>query len=188
MSIFANLNLLAKDLLSQVIRPGDTVVDATLGNGHDALFLARAVGPKGKLIGFDIQKKAIEESTRRLKEEGMDNFSFYEEGHENLGKHINQARAVVFNFGYLPGSSKEIITKKESSLQAVKEALAILSSPGIISLMFYTGHEGGQEEMESLHSYISQLDKSEFDLIEVKHINRSSKAPFLTIIYKKGEE
>lgn len=39
----------------QALRPGDTAVDATMGNGHDTLFLAQAVGPTGHVIGFDIQ-------------------------------------------------------------------------------------------------------------------------------------
>lgn len=188
MTIFANLNELSKEFLAQVIKPGDWVLDATLGNGHDALFLAKKVGPQGRLIGFDIQEKAIENSSQRLKEAGIENFTFYQEGHENIRKYLNRVRAIVFNFGYLPGSSKEIITRTETSLKAVKEGLEILESPGIISLMFYTGHEGGQEEMESLRAYISQLDKRKFDLLEIKHLNRGPTAPFLTIISKKGEE
>ena len=37
------------------VRPGDTVVDATCGNGHDCKWLAHAVGPSGRLVAFDIQ-------------------------------------------------------------------------------------------------------------------------------------
>ena len=36
-------------------REGDTVVDATCGNGHDSKWLAQAVGPTGTLYAFDIQ-------------------------------------------------------------------------------------------------------------------------------------
>lgn len=187
MSIYANLNLLSKNFLSQVIEEGDLVVDATLGNGHDALFLAREVGAQGRVFGFDIQEEAIEASRERLEKEGYNNFTFYQEGHEKMNKYLDQARAFVFNFGYLPGSSKEVITRAETSLEALKQALELLTCPGIISLMFYTGHEGGQSEMEHLHAYISQLDKRTYHVLEIKHINRGEKAPFLTIIYKKGE-
>eukprot|EP00951_Prasinocladus_malaysianus_P017692 scaffold139837_cov29-Prasinocladus_malaysianus.AAC.1 len=31
----------------ELLRPGDIVVDATCGNGHDSTFLAARVGPKG---------------------------------------------------------------------------------------------------------------------------------------------
>ena len=50
---------LASDVRSQVVRAGDTVIDATLGNGHDTLELARLVGPNGLVHGFDIQEKAF---------------------------------------------------------------------------------------------------------------------------------
>ena len=37
------------------VRPGDTVVDATCGNGYDSKWLAQAVGPTGTLFAIDIQ-------------------------------------------------------------------------------------------------------------------------------------
>ena len=40
---------------AQFVQPGDTVVDATCGNGGDTLWLARAVGPSGRVLAFDIQ-------------------------------------------------------------------------------------------------------------------------------------
>ena len=49
---------------------GDTVVDATLGNGHDATFLASALGRVGggTLICLDVQHLAIERSQARMRE------------------------------------------------------------------------------------------------------------------------
>lgn len=34
----------ARELLERAVKPGDITIDATLGNGHDTLFLARLVG------------------------------------------------------------------------------------------------------------------------------------------------
>lgn len=34
----------AHDLVRQVVKPGDAVIDATMGNGNDTLFLAGLVG------------------------------------------------------------------------------------------------------------------------------------------------
>jgi hypothetical protein len=39
----------------QVLRPGDTAVDATCGNGHDSLFMAQCIGPSGRLHAVDLQ-------------------------------------------------------------------------------------------------------------------------------------
>lgn len=58
---------LARDALLQAVNAGDTVVDATMGNGHDTLFLAGQVGPEGHVCAFDIQESALE-STRALLE------------------------------------------------------------------------------------------------------------------------
>ena len=45
----------AKAAWASLLSPGDTVVDATCGNGHDTLALARLVGPHGCVIAMDIQ-------------------------------------------------------------------------------------------------------------------------------------
>ncbi len=41
------------------MEPGDFVIDATMGNGHDTAFLAELVGPSGEVFAFDIQKEAL---------------------------------------------------------------------------------------------------------------------------------
>ena len=65
----------AQQVLKNCINKGDYVVDATLGNGHDALFLANLVGEQGHIIGFDIQAEAIEASTQRMEDNGVQQFT-----------------------------------------------------------------------------------------------------------------
>ncbi|EUJ17052.1 S-adenosylmethionine (SAM)-dependent methyltransferase [Listeria aquatica FSL S10-1188] len=60
-------------LLRKVIFPGDVVIDATCGNGHDTLFLAQLVGPNGKVYAYDIQQTAIEKTEARLDEASCKN-------------------------------------------------------------------------------------------------------------------
>src|SRR5271155_6162989 len=48
------------------VRKGGTYVDATLGYAGHASAIARALGPEGKLIGFDRDPEAFEFATRRL--------------------------------------------------------------------------------------------------------------------------
>ena len=54
----SSLNSLVHSLLRQVVRAGDTVIDATCGNGYDSLLLAKLVlhQERGKLICYDIQQ------------------------------------------------------------------------------------------------------------------------------------
>ena len=61
--LFPRTTQLAQDWIAQVLRHGDVAIDATLGNGNDALFLARCVGPNGKVHGFDVQAAALCTST-----------------------------------------------------------------------------------------------------------------------------
>lgn len=47
----------AKVAWSGLVQAGDAVVDATCGNGHDTLALARLVGPSGCIIALDVQAR-----------------------------------------------------------------------------------------------------------------------------------
>ncbi len=53
------LTAVAQTYWQSVVRAGDCVVDATAGNGHDSLFLARLVGPAGLLYSFDVQARLL---------------------------------------------------------------------------------------------------------------------------------
>ena len=48
----------ADELASNAIKLNDTVIDATMGNGHDTIKLAQWVGPNGLVHAFDIQPLA----------------------------------------------------------------------------------------------------------------------------------
>jgi 16S rRNA (cytosine1402-N4)-methyltransferase len=48
-------------------RPGQTIVDATVGTGGHALLLAQRVGPDGQLIGLDQDPAMLEYAERRLR-------------------------------------------------------------------------------------------------------------------------
>ena len=61
----------AHDWISRVVFPGDAVVDATAGNGHDTVFLARLAGPSGQVHAFDVQEEAIRATRERLEKEGL---------------------------------------------------------------------------------------------------------------------
>ncbi len=186
-SIFTNLNGLNKKLLTEIIKNGDTVIDATLGNGWDAVYLAKLVGPEGKVFGFDIQEEAVTRSSERMKKEGISNYNFLVESHSEMDSYVKEASAIVFNLGYLPGGSKEIRTDSITTLEAIKKALKILKSPGIIGIMFYTGHPGGKEEKDIVIPFLEDLNKRKYDVLKVEHINGKDTAPFLILIYKKGE-
>ena len=49
----------ARNLLEKAVKPGDIVVDATLGNGHDTVFLAGLVGESEKCTGLMYKKRPL---------------------------------------------------------------------------------------------------------------------------------
>lgn len=55
LSLSAPTFLCLQAIWAGFVRPGDTVVDATCGNGYDSKWLAQAVGPTGTLFAIDIQ-------------------------------------------------------------------------------------------------------------------------------------
>ena len=50
---------LHKHFLLEHIGEGDVVVDFTMGNGNDTLFLSRTVGEEGRVYAFDVQEAAL---------------------------------------------------------------------------------------------------------------------------------
>ncbi len=53
------------------ISEGDIVLDCTVGNGNDTLTLARLVGDKGQVYGFDIQSIALQRTKEKLEGENF---------------------------------------------------------------------------------------------------------------------
>ncbi|CZQ87894.1 s-adenosyl-l-methionine-dependent methyltransferase [Trichococcus palustris] len=111
------------NLLKETVREGDVVIDVTVGNGNDTVLLAALVGRYGKVIGFDIQKQAIKNTKQKLLLTGLSQqVTLFHQGHEPIPEVLGneeQIGGIIFNLGYLPGSDKSIITRKETPLQAV---------------------------------------------------------------------
>ena len=90
---------MAHDFLAEVVTKEDIVVDATMGNGHDTLFQYQAQ-PK-QVYAFDIQEQALERTKERLGQAGMTNAQLILQGHETLDQFVTEAKAGIFNLGYL---------------------------------------------------------------------------------------
>jgi len=177
---------LAHIALHQSVGMGDTVVDATVGNGHDTQFLARLVGPTGRVYGFDIQKDALVETDWRVG--AQCHVSLIHAGHEDMDEHLPSGLAlagVMFNLGYLPGSSKDITTSSETTLAGLKQALARLSVKGIVTLVLYPGHPAGGEEAAAVRAFSQSLSKA-FCVAHYTCTSARRPAPELVIIERLG--
>lgn len=63
---FLSVLTMAQRLVAERTPPGAIVVDATAGGGVDTLFLARIVGPGGRVYAFDVQAEALARTRARL--------------------------------------------------------------------------------------------------------------------------
>ena len=158
----------AQRALAAVLRPGDIAIDATVGNGHDTLFLARQVGADGKVYGFDIQQQALDNAYTRLLAAGESaQVALYHAGHEAMAVVLpatltGRVRAVMFNLGYLPGGDKQRTTGGATTLAALYPAAALLAPGGVISVRAYTGHPGGREEAGQVKRWALSLPRDLF--------------------------
>ena len=184
------LTSMAHELWRQVIRPGDLVVDATCGNGHDAVCLARAVGPSGTLHALDVQPSAVA-ATRAavdatLPPEFRPQTFVVQECHSRLQEIVgsNVARLVCFNLGYLPGGDKATTTSRATTLAAVEAAVEVLLPGGLLSMLCYTGHPGGQEEYEGVRAAVEALPPAYWVTSELRLLNRPT-APVLLLAWKR---
>ena len=178
---------LAADCLSQVIKPGDTVIDATLGNGHDTCVLADLVGENGHIIGFDIQQDAVDRTRAALQDRGLlDRCTLYAEGHQHIAEHVTvPVRAAVFNLGWLPGGDKSITTLWSTTQTAISAALKLLVPGGVCTVCAYPGHAAGDEERASLVTWLATLRPQEYNVLHQRFLNAGPGSPECFIIQKQ---
>lgn len=172
---------MAHDFLAQVITQEDNVVDATMGNGHDTLFLAKLAK---QVYAFDIQEQALEKTSQRLQEAGLINAELILQGHETVDQFVREVKAAIFNLGYLPSADKSIITQPQTTLEALDKLCHMLVKGGRIAIMIYYGHEGGDIEKDAVIDFVSQLPQQEYTATIYRTLNQINNPPFLVMIEK----
>ena len=149
---------LAHALTARALAPGDLAVDATCGNGHDTLHLARHVGAGGTVVAIDIQAAALDETRRRLESEGMDDgrVRLVRDCHSAMGGHVSAGAAavVVFNLGYLPGGDHAVTTRAETTPAALDAAAVALRPGGLLAVTCYPGHAEGAREADAVAAWL----------------------------------
>lgn len=166
-------------IIDEFLEHKKIAVDATLGNGHDTDFLAENFE---KVYAFDIQKCVCD----NYKKKNISNVQIINDSHDKLLEYIKEnVDCIIYNLGFLPGGDKHITTMHESSLESIKEGLALLSSGGFMSIAIYRGHDEGKLEEGSILDYVKSLDKSKYGVMYHSFFNRSSDSPVLVIIEKR---
>ncbi|MFI3243670.1 MAG: class I SAM-dependent methyltransferase [Akkermansia sp.] len=172
--------------LRPLLQSGDSVVDATAGNGYDSLWLAEAVGPSGCVHAFDVQKSALVATRQRLADAGYEKvLQTHHCSHAEMALHVPAGqRVILFNLGYLPGSQRDVTTKADSTLPALCAALALLARHGRLCVMTYSGHDSGRAEFHAVSDFFESLPLAHFTVTRTTCHNGSKRAPILFSVEK----
>ncbi len=184
-----SLTQLAHNVVGRIVRSGDTVIDATAGNGHDTMKLAALVGATGHVIGIDVQPEAISQTMARLKDAGLTadlQLADHAAALQHLLAERIRVKAVMFNLGYRPGSDKTITTRAASTQTALRAASQLLTAGGAITVVAYRGHAGGQEEAVAVERWITELQAEHFETSRVEGDPENQTSPVLFIIRRQG--
>lgn len=175
------VHLICKDHIQE----GNVIIDATVGNGHDTLFLANLIKnhKKSKLYGYDIQKKAIDATKGNLKSQGLKYTSLKCASHEQIETDfsIQSVDLILFNLGYLPGSDKAITTTSKSTLAACQSSLKKLTANGLLIITVYPGHPQGKIEDEYLRRWIESMNSTSVKAYCYK-LAKASSSPYVIIV------
>ncbi|MCX7746610.1 MAG: methyltransferase domain-containing protein [Clostridia bacterium] len=176
----------SQEMVKSIVKEGDTVIDATAGNGHDTVFLARLVGEGGKVYSFDIQERAIQNTKKKLEEHQLEKrVVLIRDGHQNMDRYAaGNIRAVMFNLGYLPGGDHTIGTRWETTLEAVKKAMDLIMVNGIVSIVIYYGGDSGFEEKEHVMEFLKGIDCRKYTVMKTDFINQINCPPIFVGIEK----
>jgi len=173
----------AQKTIQNELLPNAISLDATMGNGHDTLFLARR---SQKVYAFDIQQTALDNTLKQLTTHKLsDKVNLIHDSHEFINKHIPKSEkmdAIMFNLGYLPRGDTAIITQSNSTISALEQAINHLSPSGVMSILCYPGHQGGQEEMQAVIHWYQQLNSHQFAITIIHSMQETAQSPRLFIV------
>lgn len=181
-----DLTGLHKHFLLEHIGEGDTVVDFTMGNGNDTLFLSKTVGESGRVFAFDIQEEALISTRKHLEENAApENYTLICASHHRVREFVDgPIKAGIFNLGYLPRSGKKAVTTlRETTYPAVVRALELLAPDGVLIVAIYPGHEEGRLEGDMLRDYFKTLSRFRICASEF-HILNSPDSPYFYLLEK----
>ena len=160
----------AQQRWKEIVQKNDLVIDATIGNGHDSLFLLQLLDHTGFLVGYDVQQKAIEKTKEKLAP--YSNFLLKLQSHEVIEE--KGARIICYNLGYLPGSDKVTTTMTKTTIASLESAKKALMPGGLLSIVCYPGHEEGKKEAEAVLAW-AQKQEGKLEIIR-------SPSPFLILL------
>jgi len=189
----------AQQLACEVLRPGDCAVDLTAGKGRDTLVLAKAVGASGQVVAFDLQSEALTQAQAFLQQHDFSAIRLSETDklpaapglylvkscHSLLQQLVTTpCRAIMANLGYFPGGDHSKITRPETTLAALRQALKLLLPGGRLAVTVYPAHAGGAAESDAVSSFFAGLSEEDWRVLKIA-VENSVQAPYVLVVEKR---
>ena len=172
--------------LEQSVKPGSFCIDATAGKGRDTALLCRLAGETGRVLAFDIQQAAVDQTKALLAAEGL-TAEVVLDSHAHMERYAaaGTADCVVFNFGRLPGGDPAVFTRADSSVTALDAALRVLKPGGAVAIALYYGGANGYTERDAVLAWLETLDDRRFSVLRCDWANRRNDPPMPIFIWKE---
>ena len=172
--------------LEQSVKPGSFCIDATAGKGRDTALLCRLAGERGRVLAFDIQQAAVDQTKALLAAEGL-TAEVVLDSHAHMERYAEAGTAdcVVFNFGRLPGGDPAVFTRADSSVAALDAALRVLKPGGTVAIALYYGGANGYGERDAVLAWLETLDDRQFSVLRCDWANRRNDPPMPIFIWKE---
>ncbi|MCR4621384.1 MAG: methyltransferase domain-containing protein [Clostridiales bacterium] len=183
----SNVRAWTRELWDALPLDGGKVIDATVGNGYDTVYLAGRVGEKGTVWGFDVQEQALEAAKQQLRGAGLlDRCRLIKDSHENVDLYVSEpVDGVMFNLGWLPGTEHVVTTQAPSTIKAVNKCLRLLKKGGLMTVCVYPGHPEGEKEKVALLAWAEALDDTAFDARVTAYLNITKRPPLLIAVARR---
>ena len=196
-SHLALCHLLWREHMSnQPSRSKPLVIDATCGNGFDSVVLTGLCEQAdSRLLCIDIQAKAITATRQRLLSSFGTNkvenqIRFLQQSHETFPSDIEDGSVdlVAYNLGYLPGSVSDgmnrVVSNAASTVRSLRAALPLVRIGGLITIVAYRGHQGGEEETNAITELVTDLPIAQWRVFSHVPLNTTT-GPVLFSIYRE---
>ena len=172
--------------LREHVHSGALCIDATAGRGRDTALLCALAGPEGRVLAFDIQQSALEQTAALLASKGL-RAELHLESHERMADFAaaGSVDCIVFNFGRLPGGNPAIMTRADRSVAAVDAALGLLKPGGVMALALYYGGANGYEERDALLEFLRGVDAGRYSVLRCDWLGRRNDPPIAVFVWRE---
>ncbi len=173
----------AHAILKELITKEDIIVDATMGNGHDTLFLSSIAK---EVYAFDIQEQALLKTKEKVGH--LSHVHLILDSFEHIFDHVTDYRGVIFNLGYLPQGDPSITTLHDVTIRTLNMILPRLKKEGFIQIVVYPGHPEGMIESTAIQTWLNTLNPHHYQITITSFHHQENLPPYLIMIYKTKDE